>query len=149
MPSARWRVEHRDIDGRAIRLFGIGLVAFLALAIVVLRLIFGALPGPVPFGFATGLADSSAPVLETDPRRDRETYDAEKAAMLHGLGWQDRAAGIAHIPIEDAMRIVTEEGVPDWGQHAASAGDQCHLLLDNVPRAPQAADCVQQKAGSP
>jgi hypothetical protein len=36
---------------------------------------------------------------------------------LHSYGWVDQAAGVVHIPIEEAMRIVTERGaVPATSQ---------------------------------
>jgi hypothetical protein len=38
--------------------------------------------------------------------RDRERR------LLDGYGWTDRAAGVAHIPIAQAMKIIADEGLP-------------------------------------
>lgn len=45
-------------------------------------------------------------VLESAPQADRAAYMAEKEKLLHGYQWIDRKAGIARIPVEEAMRIM-------------------------------------------
>ena len=37
---------------------------------------------------------------------------AKQQALLKGYGWVNRDAGVARIPIEEAMRIVVERGLP-------------------------------------
>ncbi len=52
------------------------------------------------------------PVL---PESLAETYDAKRAAqqeLLNSFGWVDQQGGIVHIPIDDAISIVAEAGVP-------------------------------------
>ena len=46
-----------------------------------------------------------APRLQPAPQMDRAAYFAEKERRLGSVGWVDRGAGIAHIPLEDAMRL--------------------------------------------
>jgi hypothetical protein len=46
-----------------------------------------------------------APRLQPAPQDERTAYFAEKERRLSGVGWVDRGAGIAHIPLEDAMRL--------------------------------------------
>ena len=36
----------------------------------------------------------------------------EEQAQLHGYGWMDEKAGVAHIPIEEAKRLTLERGLP-------------------------------------
>ena len=36
----------------------------------------------------------------------------EEAARLSSYGWVDRPAGVAHIPIDRAMAILAERGLP-------------------------------------
>jgi hypothetical protein len=136
------RREWRDANERYVLLFGVALAAFIAIALLALRLIFGLAPSPLPFGFDTGLLGSGQPVLERDPYAARAAYDEEKRAALEELGWVDRKAGVARIPIAEAMRVIAERGIPDWGQHTAPADDDgCRTIAENVPRAPQAARC--------
>lgn len=47
-----------------------------------------------------------------DPQLDRRMkFDADREA-LERSGWIDQNAGVAQIPIEDAMRILAEKGLP-------------------------------------
>jgi hypothetical protein len=52
------------------------------------------------------------PRLQTNPRQDlRDLRDAEDT-VLTGYGWVDRNAGIARIPIGEAMKLTVERGLP-------------------------------------
>ncbi|MGH9866333.1 MAG: hypothetical protein ACRD4H_13050, partial [Candidatus Acidiferrales bacterium] len=52
------------------------------------------------------------PGHRTDPQEDlREKMAADEAAN-EKLDWVDRQAGIAQIPVEDAMKIIVEKGIP-------------------------------------
>ena len=55
-----------------------------------------------------------------------DAFRAEEMRRLNSAGWQDRAAGTVHIPIDQAMRAVAAEGIPGWptGAAAASQGDR-------------------------
>jgi hypothetical protein len=46
-----------------------------------------------------------APRLQPAPQPERAAYFAEKQQRLDGVGWVDHGAGIAHIPIDQAMRM--------------------------------------------
>jgi hypothetical protein len=140
------RSETRDVDARLILAFAGGLVAFILIVLGAMRLIFGVTPLPLPFGAGTGLFGSGNPVLETDTVADRAAYDAGKQKELNALTWVDRSAGIAHIPIDEAMRMIAASGVPDWGQHATSAGGGCGAVAEQVPRAPVGTGCPSPAA---
>lgn len=56
-----------------------------------------------------GNLETAGPRLEPAPRLDREAYFAEKNRELHAWQWVDRKAGIARIPIEDAMDILVRQ----------------------------------------
>jgi len=48
----------------------------------------------------------------TDPQHDmREKVEADNKANS-GLGWVDKNAGIAQIPVKDAMKLIVEKGLP-------------------------------------
>lgn len=47
-----------------------------------------------------------------DPQQDRRNKLEADSAALEKTGWLDERAGIAQIPIEDAMRIIAEKGLP-------------------------------------
>ena len=46
-----------------------------------------------------------APRLQPAPQQESAAYFAEKERRLGSLGWVDRGAGIANIPLADAMRL--------------------------------------------
>jgi hypothetical protein len=51
-----------------------------------------------------------APRLQTAPVPERDAYFAEKQRLLVGYGWVDRRAGIARIPLDEAMRLTAGQG---------------------------------------
>jgi hypothetical protein len=53
-----------------------------------------------------------SPRLQVDPEADLAALNRAAEARLNSFGWIDRGAGIAHIPIEDAMRRLAERGWP-------------------------------------
>ena len=51
---------------------------------------------------------------QANPPADLRAFLAQEHARLDGTGWVDQAHGIAHIPIDDAMRRIAHDGIPDW-----------------------------------
>jgi hypothetical protein len=135
--------ETRDVQPRVLLAFGGGLLVFLALAAIGMKLAFNTTPSWLP---ARTNTSPESPGLQTAPRRDLASFRAEEDRQLKTLGWVDRNAGIARIPINDAMWAIVSNGLPDWSQErSATAGtDDCALLTAAVPRAPQAQNCRQQ-----
>jgi hypothetical protein len=41
---------------------------------------------------------------------------AKEREQLESYGWVDRDAGVVRIPIERAIQIVAENGLPEWPQ---------------------------------
>jgi hypothetical protein len=54
------------------------------------------------------------PRLQSDPPADMRAFYMLEMRRLDSTGWVDQAHGVVHIPIADAMRIVTHEGIPGW-----------------------------------
>ena len=52
------------------------------------------------------------PGHETDPQLDLRNKMAEDEKANERLEWVDRQAGIARIPVEDAMKIIATKGLP-------------------------------------
>lgn len=55
-------------------------------------------------------AQVAAPGLASAPQEDLARYRREKQAQLESTGWVDRQAGVAHIPIADAMDLLVQRG---------------------------------------
>lgn len=52
------------------------------------------------------------PRLQEKPSRDMEIMRREVDDRLGSYGWVDRETGVAHIPIDRALSIVAEQGLP-------------------------------------
>lgn len=55
------------------------------------------------------------PRLQPRPVEDLHALEAEQDAILNSYGWVDRERGVVRIPIDRAMALVAERGLP----HAA------------------------------
>ncbi len=54
------------------------------------------------------------PRLQARPSADMAAFKARETAELNSYGWVDRAHGIVHVPIEQAMSRLAQDGVPGW-----------------------------------
>ena len=110
----------RDIDLTGVVSFGIGLalVMTIVLALVWFLVAFwkerqiARDPAPSPIAQANEPRLPPEPRLQSAPRRDMQELRAREAATLSSYGWVDRQAGIARIPIDRAIDLVLEKGLP-------------------------------------
>lgn len=120
--------EHRDINVRAIFGFLITLTVFAFVVQLALWGVFKYLKGsytaldPEPNPMLSGqrqppendpARDFPKPRLQADPVRDLNKMRQENDAILHGPPtWVDEQAGVVRIPIEQAMKLTLERGLP-------------------------------------
>jgi hypothetical protein len=52
------------------------------------------------------------PRLQVDPRDDMANLRRSQDEVLESYAWIDRNAGVVRIPIEQAMKLVAEKGLP-------------------------------------
>ena len=52
------------------------------------------------------------PRLEKDERNELTEFRQHEEERLNSYGWVDQQAGVVHIPIERAMQLVAERGLP-------------------------------------
>lgn len=64
-----------------------------------------------------------APRLQVTPQTDLATLRAREDRILHSYAWLDKERGISRIPVEDAMRIVAESGLPRFEATPSVAKD--------------------------
>ena len=50
--------------------------------------------------------------LQQFPRNELFTFRTEERDRLESYGWESKAAGTVHIPIEEAMKLTVERGLP-------------------------------------
>ena len=61
-----------------------------------------------PLATAEGERLPPEPRLQRFPREDIMRFRTGEEALLQNYGWIDQKAGVVHIPIQDAMRLVLE-----------------------------------------
>jgi hypothetical protein len=100
-----------------------------------------------PKSAATGPAPAPtppAPALEARSGQTLDPYRASQQQRLNSYGWVDRSAGIARIPIDRAIDLLTERGMPsrsaseaeqyrDHGDRSASDPSSGRLLESTGP----------------
>ena len=55
------------------------------------------------------------PRLQLAPAREMEAFMADQRRLLNSYGWIDQTAGVVRIPVERAMELITQRGLPRWG----------------------------------
>ncbi len=118
--------ETRDVNARAIYAFGITLALVLVATILVARGMFGYFSktqplGPPPTPFYTGRVLPPEPRLQPEPKLDLRTMLDEQQKLLSSYGWSDQATGKVRIPIDRAMDLVLQRGLPVRPQTKANA----------------------------
>ena len=112
--------EHSDVNIRAILGFGAALVVVAAVIHLVIYVLFGyftsrenaKVPSEYPLAAAAGDRVPPEPRLQTNPRQDLADLRAREDELLGSYGWVDRNAGVVRIPIEAAMKLTLERGLP-------------------------------------
>ncbi len=64
------------------------------------------------------IAKFAQPRLETDERQEINDFRLREDQRLSSYGWIDQASGVVHIPIERAMELVAQRGLPTRMQTA-------------------------------
>src|ERR1700688_59270 len=66
--------------------------------------------------------DNGAPMLETNERSQLRDFLMNEEVQLNSYGWVDEKAGVAHIPIDRAMDLLVQRGLPVFTQGASTSG---------------------------
>jgi hypothetical protein len=110
--------ERTDVDTKAILRFGIGLLATLAATFLLLVALFGYFNArETRSGRGPALAPRTdqlppEPRLEVSPRANLAELRAAEEKALGTYGWLDKEKNTVRIPIERAMEIIAERGLP-------------------------------------
>lgn len=110
----------RDVNVRAIGIGGIAIVCGIAFALAAAFFLLrerGPAANTAPHAFK-----APVPLLQTAPEIDRAGYFAEKERLTGSYAWVDRQAGIARIPVDQAMAaLAARAGKPAQGARATQA----------------------------
>ena len=118
--------EHSDAHPRPIAVFEVGLLVWVVISAALMAGLFFYFTGREAKRDVGGspLADTREPApgprLQANPVTDIDALRAAEEKRLTGFGWVDQPQGIIHIPIEDAIDIVAERGLPTRPQEETS-----------------------------
>ena len=78
------------------------------------------LPGRIAEpAISTAITRFPDPTLQTSSRDDLQAFRACEEAQLNEYGWIDKTAGVVRIPIDRAIDILSERGLPVRGTNVA------------------------------
>jgi len=133
--------ERQDLSPTIVIGFMIGLALMCVLVLFVVKAVYWGLDRyndahqPPQSPLATSTADAEArralpraqthekieetfpqPRLEDNERGELRSVRLGEEDRLNSFGWVDEKAGVAHIPIERAMQLIAERGLPVYPQ---------------------------------
>jgi hypothetical protein len=121
MPDAAYKQSNSGIDVRAVLRTGLAIVVTLVLATTGAYMLWRAWLQPSVRDAPNAKPDFAiaGAMLQSAPQTERAAFMAEKEKLLHAWEWVDPRAGIARIPIDDAMRILADHGTVATGSRQA------------------------------
>lgn len=129
--SAATGHEISDINPRRVALVALTLAAIVIAASLVTYGLFrffyrsetSARPAPSPLSYAP--EPPPEPRLSVEPGEELKALRAEEDAALKTYGWVDQEKGVVHIPIDRAIDILAQRGLPARATRSAPpAGGQ-------------------------
>jgi hypothetical protein len=128
IPPGANAYEKTDVDAKSIVrvaiAFAVVTVGAAAIALGLFRLLGdreeGSDPPPPPLSRPAEGRLAPEPRLQTAPAADLAAVQEEERRALAGYGWADEAAGVARIPIEEAMALYVGQAARSDAAAAAS-----------------------------
>ena len=119
-PAAEAGHELTDVHAAPVALSAFALAAVCVAVCVAMYVLFALLAvresrrteAPSPLVQTYGLKEPPEPRLQTSPIEDLKALRARDDAALHHYAWVDRDAGVVRIPIERAIELLAQRGLP-------------------------------------
>jgi hypothetical protein len=109
--NPRTRYETSDVPLRLVGFIAAGLFLFIVGSPLLLMAIF---PGTIHDRQKAPMSTPPEPRLQANPEADLRSLRTAEQLRLSTYGSVDRERGIVHIPLDEAMRRVARDGIPDW-----------------------------------
>jgi hypothetical protein len=156
--GAHGSFEHQDLNPKSVIYFFVALVVFLAVIYVIVFGVYRALDSineankttmspmlaPKADTRTVDNSDTQAfpePRLETSERTQLRTFIEDQDSKLATYNWVDKDKGVVQIPIDRAMDLIIQRGLPVRPQGQNSQGDASQPIT-------QQQKAQQQKEGS-
>lgn len=120
LPDASIGHEEKDISAGPVTFTAAVIAAISVAAFIAMLVLFNLLArfqsvqtaAPSPLAASYGLKEPPEPRLQTDPRQDLLDLRARDGAAIHSYAWIDKQAGTVRIPVERAIALLAERGLP-------------------------------------
>jgi hypothetical protein len=112
--------ETSDVRIRPLAIFLVCLAGMFVVAMLVCVWLFSVFEhmaerhDPLPPPLAEKEQHTPRPLLQVSPREDLDVLRQREHELLTTAAWVDKDRKIARIPIDRAMRVVVEQGLPKW-----------------------------------
>ncbi len=112
--------EHSDVNIRAVLGFGAALLVVAIVVHLLIYVLFGyfdrrenaKVPAQYPLAATQERREPPEPRLQINPRQDLADLRAKEDEVLSSYGWVDKNAGLVRIPIDAAVKLTLERGLP-------------------------------------
>lgn len=126
------RAEIRDTNMPALVILGGSIVITVAIVMLFCWWLFGIYTyvqplGPAATPFASARPLPPEPRLQPKPENDLQQYQREESSELDSYGWVDRENGVVRIPIDRAMKLLLEKGLPARASSQTLSADAKHM----------------------
>jgi hypothetical protein len=135
--------EHSDADVRSLGKFGLALLVILVAVLVSMRWMFAYFAksqqlGPPASPFENARVLPPQPRLQVQPRLDLQAYCEGQAQLLNTYGWVDPHNDVVRIPVDRAMDLIIQQGLPARPASAAASADAAVTETATTPAVPAA-----------
>ncbi|MFQ5637764.1 MAG: hypothetical protein ACE5IR_07180 [bacterium] len=137
-PDKERGYEVRDTNFQTLLWSGIGFLGLVVFSFVLILWVFSFLQKRQENSAAPAppLADSRPPLpkgpkLQVLPEQDLEKFNAVQDSLLENYGWEMREAGLVRLPIDRAIELTLERGLPVRTDHEEWKREDRRLKMED------------------
>ncbi len=104
--------ERTDVTGGLLAALAVGVAVFILGTPYVLSALYRGAAQVSPVSPPT--VQTRAPALQVNPLADLDALRRKEDDALTHYGWVDRTHGVVRLPIDRAMELTLQRGLPDW-----------------------------------
>lgn len=119
--------EHRDASIPSLLKLGLGLAILIAVTLVAMKWTFRIIDryeplGPAAVPFASSSQPTPGPLLQAAPHMDLKEYCVAQQSNVSTYAWVDKQQGTVRIPVDRAMDLILQQGLPVRASGGAPSG---------------------------
>jgi len=137
-PNREVGYERRDANIRSMLEFGFWLAMVLVVTLFAMKLAYHYFAKMEPVGapaspFTNVREIPAGPLLQSMPHVDLQTYCEDQQQQVNTYGWVDQQAGVVRLPVDRAMDLILERGLPTRAASQAPPGSSAEAEAPFLP----------------